>query len=143
MLLLPFPSPLPKLELNPDPLEFVGVELADDKLGQPPPPLPLLPTLGDGVRDVLSATPSDNFVEVVVPFETRSHASAISAAAVAAVNSSCKFFSYSVCLPCCISSFVKLAASSPVNKIANFNLSCTPNMCKIGYNICHGNGSGN
>lgn len=28
-------------------------------------------------------------------------------------NSSCKFFSYSVCLPCCISSFVKLAASSP------------------------------
>ena len=31
-------------------------------------------------------------------------------------NSSCKFFSYSVCFPCCISSFVKLAASSPVNQ---------------------------
>ena len=29
-------------------------------------------------------------------------------------NSSCKFFSYSVCFPCCISSFVKLAASSPI-----------------------------
>lgn len=28
-------------------------------------------------------------------------------------NSSCRFFSYSVCFPCCISSFVKLAASSP------------------------------
>ena len=28
-------------------------------------------------------------------------------------SSSCKFFSYSVCFPCCISSFVKLAASSP------------------------------
>ncbi len=34
-------------------------------------------------------------------------------AAVDIVNSSCKFFSYSVCFPCCISSFVKLAASSP------------------------------
>ena len=29
-------------------------------------------------------------------------------------NSSCRFFSYSVCFPCCISSLVKLAASSPV-----------------------------
>ena len=28
-------------------------------------------------------------------------------------SSSCRFFSYSVCFPCCISSFVKLAASSP------------------------------
>lgn len=28
-------------------------------------------------------------------------------------NSSCRFFSYSVCFPCCISSLVKLAASSP------------------------------
>ena len=29
-------------------------------------------------------------------------------------SSSCRFFSYSVCFPCCISSLVKLAASSPL-----------------------------
>ena len=114
MLLLPFEEPE-------DPAEFVGVELADDKFGQPPLPLPLLPTFGDGVLEDAFTSGGNLLVVVVVPpfvvvVDAESDIpadSAISAAAVAASNSSCKFFSYSVCLPCCISSLVKLAASSP------------------------------
>lgn len=35
-------------------------------------------------------------------------------------NSSCRFFSYSVCFPCCISSLVKLAASSPLKNVQDY-----------------------
>lgn len=106
LMLLP-PTLMPPLEL------LVNVELddADDKLGQPTPADPA--TFGEGVRDVLGSLP-DAWPKV--PFDMGdelSADSAISAAAVAAISSSCRFFSYSVCLPCCISSFVKLAASSP------------------------------
>jgi hypothetical protein len=47
-------------------------------------------------------------------------------------NCSCNFFSYSWCLPCCISSLVKLASGSPVSTTStscqttdNNNFLCT------------------
>ena len=112
--------PLPDFPPPPPPEIIVGVELDDDddKFGQPTAD----PAFGDGVRDAFGSFPDDagwptppTLPRVPLAGEFSAD-SAISAAAVAAISSSCRFFSYSVCLPCCISSFVKLAASSPGDK---------------------------